>query len=302
MTSQPDIPAASWWFRYLVYPVLYFISCLPWGVLYTISDFLNFLLYRLFKYRLLVVRENLQKSFPEKNKEELNQIERQYYSHLSDLFVETIKGLSMRKNELLERMKFPIDSNPFNDFYNKQQPVIVVLTHSGNWEWIALSSQLYCPQKVFFTYKPLSDSGFNWLMHKIRSRFGAVPMNMRETPRFVSKQIREGEPFVVALIGDQSPSNVSGVYWRKFLNQETAFLSGPAKLSEKYQMPIVYLSQSKLKRGYYSADFHTINLQKDATAEDVMDELNNAMINEIKQQPFTWLWSHRRWKHSLKSE
>ena len=50
------------------------ISYLPFGVLYTISTFLYFVVYRLLGYRKEVVERNLTLSFPEKSKEEINQI------------------------------------------------------------------------------------------------------------------------------------------------------------------------------------------------------------------------------------
>jgi len=296
MPYQSDIPQPKTWFRYGVYPIFWLLSLLPLPLLYLLSSAIYILLYRIFGYRKKVVRTNLQRSFPEKSTIELLQIEKQFFKHLSDLFVEVIKGLSISKQELCKRLVY---ENPqiLHDLNNENKPCVVVLTHSGNWEWIALASQLYVDQTVLITYKTISDSNFDYLMYKMRSRFLGTPVHMNETLRAISKFNAQNEPYILALIGDQSPSNLNGVHWEEFLNQETAFLNGPAKIAKKYNIPLIYLEQRKVKRGFYRARFtHVLDVEKlDHTK--LMSKCIHEMQNEIKKQPFTWLWSHRRWKH-----
>ena len=59
-------------------------------VLYIFSDFLYLLLYYFPSYRRKVVAENLKNSFPEKSEKELKCIEKKFYRHLADLFIETL--------------------------------------------------------------------------------------------------------------------------------------------------------------------------------------------------------------------
>ncbi|MFB0945309.1 MAG: hypothetical protein QMB24_04025, partial [Spirosomataceae bacterium] len=90
---------------YLLLPLLYFFSVLPMKVLYVVSDYVIFpLLYKVFKYRKRVVTENLRNSFPEKTDEERLKIEVDFYHHLSDLFIEIVKGFTISKKELAERV------------------------------------------------------------------------------------------------------------------------------------------------------------------------------------------------------
>ena len=87
----------------LVYPILYIISRLPFLLLYILSDGLCFIIYRVFGYRKKVVRSNLKLTFPNLNKNDCRDIERNFYGHLVDLFLEIIKSMSMEKHEMLER-------------------------------------------------------------------------------------------------------------------------------------------------------------------------------------------------------
>ncbi len=85
---------------------LIILSKLPLWVLYGFSNFLGFMIGRVFRYRKKVVLENLRNSFPEKNEKELRSIARGFYRNLSDIIVETIKGISISKQELVKRVKF----------------------------------------------------------------------------------------------------------------------------------------------------------------------------------------------------
>ena len=69
--SNPDI---------MMYPLLRFFlklfSCIPWCILYALSDGLFCLLYYVAGYRRKIVRQNLTESFPEKSLPEIRQIEK----------------------------------------------------------------------------------------------------------------------------------------------------------------------------------------------------------------------------------
>ena len=80
---------------YIIFTIWYLLSLLPLSVLYLLSDLLYFPLYYGIKYRRKVVRINLTNSFPEKTKEAIIRIEKQFYHFFCDYIVETIKLLSI---------------------------------------------------------------------------------------------------------------------------------------------------------------------------------------------------------------
>jgi len=62
------------------------------------------LIYYILRYRRNVVKSNLESSFPEKSKEELKEIERKFYRWFADYFIESVKLLSISKEELSKRL------------------------------------------------------------------------------------------------------------------------------------------------------------------------------------------------------
>lgn len=293
--KRTQMPKGSWMFTLLIWPWLKLLSILPFAVLYLISDFLFLVLYRIIGYRTKVVRQNLERSFPEKSSKDRKQIERDFYKHLGDLFVETIKGMSISASEMKRRMA-NIDQHHYDALYKNNQSAIIVMSHCGNWEWICLMSQIACQQRVQCVYKSLSNSGFDRWMYVIRSKFGANPIPMEQTLRVL--EANKSVVTVNAFIGDQNPSSGKGASWTNFLNQDTPFMMGPEKIAKKFNMPLYYLSSQKVKRGYYQATTVPLCLNPKETADGEITQLIAQHTDrEIQQQPHIWLWSHRRWKH-----
>src|SRR5690242_2533327 len=105
---------------YLLLPLLYAISLLPFFLLYLFSDLIFIFIYHLTGYRRQVVMQNLRNSFPEKKEEELNAIAKKYYRHLSDLIVESIKALTISKSEIIRRCYFaPGSMEIFNHYFQE---------------------------------------------------------------------------------------------------------------------------------------------------------------------------------------
>ena len=83
-----------------------------------ISDFFSFLLCYVFKYRKKVIETNLRNSFPEKSDNEISNIRKKFYKHISDYFLETIKLLSVSEKEIKERCKF-LNAEMLDKYYNQ---------------------------------------------------------------------------------------------------------------------------------------------------------------------------------------
>ena len=82
------------------------LACLPFGLLYFISDILYLLLRYVLKYRYRVIEKNIRESFPEYSPDKRLEIINKYYHWLADYFVEAIKLAGMSSDELKERMSF----------------------------------------------------------------------------------------------------------------------------------------------------------------------------------------------------
>ena len=90
----------------LAYPLLWLISILPFRLFYIFSDFVYFLVYRVIKYRKKVVRQNLALTLPHLSDAERKVIEKKFYHHMCDMFLEMIKTLSISEEEIDKRFVY----------------------------------------------------------------------------------------------------------------------------------------------------------------------------------------------------
>ena len=280
--------------KILFYLIILPISILPYPVIYLLSDTLYFVLYKLVGYRTEVVLKNIKNSFPEKDAKEHKVIMSQFYRHLCDLIVESIKGFTISEKQLRKRL---IVTNPevADQYANKGQGVIFVGGHINNWEICAQAVPFYSEHECIGIYKPLSNAFFDHKMKTTREKYGLRLASMKQTKKSFDKG---GKPKAIIFGSDQSPSNPKRAYWLKFLNQDTGVLYGVEKYAKEYNWPVIYVTIYKTKRGHYEVEYKLItDTPLDTSYGEITTSFTKAIENDIIAHPQYWLWSHRRWKH-----
>ncbi len=281
----------------LLYVVTYLHALLPFSVLYLLSDFLFLVIFYLVRYRRKLVRRNLRNAFPGKSQKQLKKLERKFYHHLCDYFVETIKTLRLSDKEVSKRMRF---ENPeiFKRLTADGKSCILSLGHYGNWEWVPSIVMHFEPGiKQGLVYKTLHNKAFDRLFLKIRSRFNSKPIEQVSVYRQMIRLQQAGERMVVGFLADQRPSRNNDHYWTTFLNQNTLVQTGMEKIARHVGCAVVYLDIKKIKRGYYVGKFFVIS--PDASQEPdfvIMERYMRKLEETILRAPAYYLWSHNRWK------
>lgn len=283
---------------YAILPLFWLISLLPISVLYLFSDFLYSIIYVVLGYRKKVVQENLNNAFPEKSSEEINKITRDYYHYLCDLLVEVLKGASMTREQYEQR--WTADSEEVLKIYAQNRSAIFILGHFGNWEAAAPVCTFYCNYHLNIVYKPIANSYFEKLVNKIRTRFNNKVTPMDKILRQMLKD--KNKPIAYAFVSDQSPSP-KNAYWMDFLNQDTAVFTGVEKIAQKLNIPVIYISLQRKKRGYYHIQPTLLFENPKETQEgEIMHAFMKHLEQDIIKDPACWLWSHKRWKHKRNTQ
>ena len=281
---------------YLLYPLLRIISLLPCPILYFISDILYLALYYVAGYRKKVVYQNLNNSFPELTGDVIQNIAKEFYHNFCDILLETAKSLSISKNGIMRHCTFaPGSYGIFEKLYSKNKHVIIVMGHTGNWEYALLSMSARSSYLVQTVYQRLSNKKFDTLMYHSRSRFGARPIEMRSVTKNMLSPKKKLT--TTTFVADQS-SPPEYCYWTKFLNQDTPVYLGTEKIAVKLNYPVVFANVKRTKRGFYEIFTELLTENAAETSEGEITTLHTRKLEQaIREQPSNWLWSHRRWKH-----
>ena len=112
------------------------LSCIPFKVLYVLSDGLFYLLYYVIRYRRPIVRKNLTESFPEKSEQEILQIEKNFYRYFTDQVLESCKMSTISPEEVSQRMKFT-NVEAADAVLKSGKSIALYIGHYGNWEWVS---------------------------------------------------------------------------------------------------------------------------------------------------------------------
>jgi KDO2-lipid IV(A) lauroyltransferase len=273
---------------------LYLVSLLPFWFLYLLSDFLFFIIYYITGYRRKVVQQNLLNSFPEKTDDERRLIEKKFFKYLTDLIVETVKMITVSEKQILKRVTA---TNPelVSSYFEQGRSIIGALGHYGNWEMSNFKLSLYTNNKRLIVYKPLNNTVFDAFFIKMRSRFGATLVAMKNVTRTLVTY--KNEITFAALVADQTPVKHEATYFTTFLNQPTAFFLGVEKLAKLTNPVVVFVDVKRVKRGYYSYTIVPLTENPKETATHAITEAYVRCLEAmIKKEPQYWLWSHRRWK------
>jgi KDO2-lipid IV(A) lauroyltransferase len=283
-------------FSFLGVFFIHLVAYLPFPILYALSDFFYLIIYHLIGYRRKVVRKNLQNAFPNLSAEERLVIEKKFYHHLCDVFLETTKLVSFSEAELKKRVKIK-NSERFYELVKEGRNISVVFGHYHNWEWFAQALPIYIPITCYGIYKPLHNKVFDDLFYKMRTRHGIEALPMQTSMRTLLKN--SGKQFSIAIIADQTPTSSESNYWTKFLNQDTPVFMGTEKISKHFNNAVAFMDINQVKRGYLEFEFIILAENISELKEFEITELHTRFLEKrIIEKPEFWLWSHRRWKHT----
>ncbi|WP_313807746.1 lysophospholipid acyltransferase family protein [Flavobacterium sp.] len=285
----------------LIYPILWLISILPFPIFYFLSDCIYLLLYYIIGYRKKTVRSNIKLALPHLSDNERLRIEKKFYRHMCDIFLEMIKTMSISENEIKKRYKFT-NIEIYHDLEKKGKSIALMCAHYASYEW-AVSMNYYLNFKGYGVYKKIANPYFDKLVHKIRSKFRAYLITTKKTKTIIERNNIDKILGVYGLISDQSPRLHNNVHWHTFMGIETPIHVGAEMLAKRYDMNVIFLKTRKIKRGYYEGTFELMTEDVNSVPNyEISEDFIRRVEKQIYEAPEYYLWTHKRWKHSRETK
>ncbi len=288
------------------------LSWLPLRVHYALGRFLSFLAENIFRYRVHDVTVNLSRSFPDAGYKELKELRHRFYIHLGEVVAETIWFGGLRGPARLVRSRLVELQNAgvLKELYDSAPGVVVLMSHAGNWELIGgIASYVYNDDPVCFNERNfcvvyLRQSSRMW--DRILADNRKAPLlDPKGFPGYVESRSvvryaleHKDEKKIYNFITDQSPYFASAADPEVvFMNRKCRTMKGAASLACKLGFAVCYLSMRSEGRGHYSMKY--VPICRDASGVDaaqIMQSYYGLLEEDIRLQPWNYLWSHRRWK------
>ena len=280
----------------MTYWVYRAVALLPLPVKYALSTIAAFCLRRVFRYRAKVIDNNLQAAYPEQDAAWRRDIANRFYQQFTDVALEIVHASRMQLDDFRRRVTVEGLEKLESLAEDRSRSVIVLTIHQGNWEWMMHAANAHGDVAIDPVYKRLRNPGAERFAYEVRSRFGGEPILMEKVARNVLKNRRRFRALV--LLADQSPGTRDNVYWTEWLNQPTGFFLGPATISRLTGFPVMFARCRRISRGQYHLSLLPIvETPGQMTEEQIIDTYIRTAEQTIREEPESYLWSNRRWKH-----
>ena len=280
----------------VLYPFLLLISLLPFSILYILSNIISFTLFYIIGYRRKMIKKNLRLSFPNLNINERNKIERKFYTHMCDIFLEMIKSMTISLSSINNRFRVN-NMELLTQFPKNNRSVIIICGHYASYEWMLFLANDF-GVSTYGIYTPLSNQYFDKLVKKIRVKHNAYLISRYHTIDTIRKHQHSNHRAVYGFAADQSPYPKKKTYWRSFMGNKVPVFTGAERLAIEHNIPVVYADIKRVDRGFYEVDFKLISdFPKETKKHEITDIFFNLLEESINRDPSQYLWSHNRYKH-----
>ena len=277
------------------------------------SKFLAWFLRSVLRYRSSVVMVNLSRSFPEKTYDELEEIHKRFYLHFATIFVEMLRYGRRYRGEKGRRRLHESHlvelTNPeeYNRLAAGARQVMLLQAHTGNWE-LSIGIFYYSygvkldmdPSAYAVTYLRLHSK---WA-DKFMARNRTAPVSDLDFKGYVeSSDMREfaaskqGQKFCYSFITDQYPYNRNLKTVVNFMHRQTPTMKGGASMAVREDMAVAYLRFRCREGGGYTMT--VVPICERAAGKDpawIMQRYYELLEEDLRAQPWNYLWTHKRWK------
>jgi KDO2-lipid IV(A) lauroyltransferase len=284
---------------YIIYPLFYLLSLLPWRLMYFLSDGIYALVYYVLGYRKEVVMGNLKIAFPEKSEKERVRIAKDFYHNLVDSFIETIKLISMSDRTFAKR--YSANGELVKELYATGRNIQFHTAHFFNLEIANLGEARHGVFPIVVIYMPISNKAIDRIIYNLRTRYGSILIPATDMlTKF--KQYVPGR-YGLVLAADQNPANPLSAYWVPFFGRPVPFVTGPDNSARRNDTIVIFANFYKLKRGYFHVQYEVMTDAPKTFSRGQLTKLFAQKVEAaVRERPANYLWSHRRWRFAYDEE
>jgi len=261
------------------------------------STVLAFFFFYFVPIRKKVTINNLQNAFPEKEIPAIKKLAFKAYKSFALTLVEIMYLPYIKKQKLIAEVECA-NQELIVEKYNKGKGIILLSSHFGNWEFIAISVAMQIGIPFSVIVKPLRNPYVYEWMNQARIKFGneIVPLGISIRQTY---QTLKGKK-IVAMVADQRGPR-EGVRVN-FFGRMVSVYTGPAALALKTGSPIICgipVRQQNYKYYTILVEIPLNNLPEND--EEKIVEISQRYISYIekiiRENPEQWLWMHNMWKY-----
>lgn len=193
----------------------------------------------------------------------------------------------------------PSNTQRFQQALKKENGVIFVAAHIGNWELMAayVANNICGDVPVTVIGRRIYYERYNKVLVDLRKRFGVETVYRDSSFKSIVRTLKRGE--CVGILPDQDVDSIPGIFV-DFFGKPAYTTDSPARLAYMTGAVIVPAFMVRDKDVYRlfmdePIEFNRDN-DKDAEIRAITQKLSSIIEKYVRQNPEQWGWMHNRWK------
>jgi lipopolysaccharide heptosyltransferase II len=269
------------------------MSAFPVRVLFALGNFLGFAAWLLLPQYRRLARRNLEIAFgKEKSPAELRRIVRRHFQNLSANLICGVKMGSMPPEKLARYVETE-NLEAVHRELRAGQPVILLLSHIGNWELFAQLVPHYADYaRIGTVYQKLANRYIDQDVSRKRAAAGAELFDRGEGFHKPIELLRSGG--LIGILGDQHAGDHG--LWTPFFGRlaSTSPLSG--LLAKRTGATVIAAAVHTEGPARWRMVFTPRIDSPGDSVNAITAKANEQIEQQIRRTPEDWLWVHNRWK------
>jgi len=290
-------------FYLLVFNIFkFFIWIIPDKMMYYFAKGLAALIYRVDKKHRHIANVNLNLAYGNTlSVQQKNEIIKATYLNLMLLLVDFIRNQGISKEKLLKKVTFE-NEHILMDVLAKDQKIILVTAHYGNWELLPLSLAAKFGPLTGVGRKLDSDS-MDKILSTNREQFDIEMLDKKGAMKEMITVLKNNR--MLGLLVDQNTSANEGILV-DFFDKPVRHTPSAAILARRFDALIIPAFITRDSYPHCTITFYKpiVTDKTEDKEKDIFESVQKqAKITEeiIRAQPGEWFWLHKRWKNQFEA-
>jgi lipopolysaccharide heptosyltransferase II len=268
-------------------------GALPLRLLFRLGQFAGFCAWLILPhYRKLAFRNAAIAFGGEKTPGELRQIVRRHFRQLGANLFSSVKIASMSADEIEKHVEIE-NLDAVHQPLRGGRPVVLLLSHLGNWELCAQILPKYIGYVRNSTiYQRLGNRLIDEHVRKARARTGVEMFDRKEGFRKAIQLLRGGG--AIGILSDQHAGDQG--LWVPFFGKLASTTPLPALLAKRTNGLLVGIAFYTSGVARWRIVIGPVLETKEDSIETLTAKANELIARQIRQAPDDWFWVHNRWK------
>ena len=276
--------------------LLFVFRCIPLIVRKGFFISLFSLFYHLGSKKRLIALHNLQRSFPEKDTNEIIRIAKGVYRHFAIVAAEFFDMPSITR-ENIHKWGYPESIEHYHAAIAKGKGILSIVAHFGNWELLPIGIPMYA-KPIYIVYRPLDNPIIDNMVEHVRTMQGNELIPKGGSGKKILELLKENQ--IIGILSDQNVAAYEGVFV-DFFGRPACTGVGLAVMAMRSGAPVIAIFPARQKSGKYKVivkpaieaictDDYEADLQVNT------QRFTKIIEDVVREYPEQWLWFHQRWK------